>query len=132
MDWVTSSVRRLELPLAVLGAEHPVPGIPARIAEAVQRGDLRSAEIDEALFSRNLYLPDVPDPDLLIRTSAELRISNFLLWQLAYAEIVVTPVYWPAFTKAELLRCLAEYGQRTRRFGLTGEQIAAAKGEGSG
>jgi undecaprenyl diphosphate synthase len=79
--------------------------------------------IDEALLSNCLDTCDQPDPDLLIRTSGEMRISNFLLWQLAYTELYFTEVLWPDFDAAELHRALAEYAGRQRRFGLTGEQI---------
>ncbi len=74
-------------------------------------------EVDEGLFRRYLYLPDVPDVDLVIRTSAEKRISNFLLWQISYAELYFTPVLWPDFTVSDLKEALAEYGRRQRRFG---------------
>ena len=74
-------------------------------------------EIDEDLFHANLYAPELPDPDLLIRTSGELRISNFLLWQLAYAELVFTDTLWPDFGEAELRDALDAYTQRARRFG---------------
>jgi len=75
--------------------------------------------IDEALFRRHLYLPELPDPDLLIRTSGEQRISNFLLWQISYAELYVTPKYWPDFTKDDLHEAIRVYQQRDRRFGRT-------------
>ena len=73
--------------------------------------------MDEKLISRNLYTGPLPDPDLLIRTSGEMRVSNFLLWQIAYAELYVTDTLWPDFTRAELLRAIAEFGRRERRFG---------------
>lgn len=88
-------------------------------------GRLKVSDIDENIFRNHLYAPDVPDVDLLIRTSDEYRISNFLLWQLAYSEIVVTPVLWPDFSKEIFHNCLEEFGGRTRRFGLTQEQILA-------
>jgi len=84
-----------------------------RIADAGIGGD----RIDESLFARHLYLPDVPDPDLLIRTGGECRISNFLLWQTAYSELYFTPVLWPDFGEREIEQALAEYSQRLRRFG---------------
>ena len=87
------------------------------IAGAVERGEMTAEEIDEETFGSFLYSPDLPDPDLLIRTSGELRISNFLLWQLAYAEIVVTDVFWPDFREEHLLRAIREYLARERRFG---------------
>lgn len=83
--------------------------------------------LDEAVFRQHLYAPDVPDPDLLIRTSGELRVSNFLLWQIAYTELYVTDVLWPDFREIEFDAALAAYAQRERRFGLTGTQVQ--KGE---
>ncbi len=80
-------------------------------------------QIDEALISRYLYTSDLPDPDLIIRTSGELRISNFLIWQGAYSELYSTPTYWPDFDEAELRRALIAFGERKRRFGQTDEQI---------
>jgi len=74
-------------------------------------------------FQRHLYTADIPDPDLLIRTSGETRLSNFLLLQCAYSEMIFSPVLWPDFTKAELAAAVAEYQRRERRFGLTGEQV---------
>ena len=87
------------------------------LAEAVRQGDLDPADIDEAAIARNLWTAAWPDPDLLIRTSGEMRLSNFLLWQLAYAEIHVTPVLWPDFTRAHLYEAIVEYQRRERRFG---------------
>ena len=74
-------------------------------------------EITEEMFAEHLYTPGDPDPDLLIRTSGELRISNFMLWQLAYTELYVTPVLWPDFTREHFFAALLEYQQRERRFG---------------
>jgi undecaprenyl diphosphate synthase len=76
------------------------------------------ADIDEQAFAMRLDTMGLPDPDLLIRTCGELRLSNFLLWQLAYTEIYVTPVPWPDFTKEELIRAIEAYNQRNRKFGL--------------
>ncbi len=84
-------------------------------------------DVDEALFSRYLYTADLPDPDLIIRTSGEVRISNFLLWQGAYAELYSTPVYWPDFDENELRKALEHYAQRERRFGLTTAQVATVR-----
>ncbi|MDP8225296.1 MAG: isoprenyl transferase [Candidatus Lernaella stagnicola] len=95
----------------------------AALARRVQNGELDPAQIDEALFAASLDTAGIPDPDLLIRTSGELRLSNYLLWQLAYAEIYVTDVMWPDFDEAELTRALETFGRRQRRFGKTGEQI---------
>jgi len=88
----------------------------------IQNG-IKPEEIDEETISRNLYTADIPDPDLLIRTSGEMRISNFLLWQLAYTEIYVTKTLWPNFRKRHLVRAIQNYQNRERRFGLTGKQV---------
>jgi undecaprenyl diphosphate synthase len=87
------------------------------IATQVQRGELSIDDITEELFSRHLYTADIIDPDLLIRTSGEMRISNFLLWQLAYAELYVTDTLWPDFDISEFHRALSDYQKRERRFG---------------
>jgi undecaprenyl diphosphate synthase len=87
------------------------------IAEKVKQGQLEPAEINEQVISQNLYTRHYPDPDLLIRTSGEMRVSNFLLWQISYAELVVTATLWPDFRKAQLYEALEEYGRRHRRFG---------------
>lgn len=93
------------------------------IAAEVEAGEVTSAQVDEALFARHLYLHDLPDPDLMIRTSGEFRLSNFLLWQLAYAELYVTPVPWPDFTVDHLDEAIAVFQGRERRFGKTGAQL---------
>ena len=90
-----------------------------RVAEEVAAGRLGVAEITEATFTRYLETADVPDPDLLIRTSGEQRLSNFLLWQLAYAELVFTDTLWPDFSKDELESAVAEFQRRERRYGAT-------------
>ncbi|MBW4573334.1 MAG: di-trans,poly-cis-decaprenylcistransferase [Tolypothrix carrinoi HA7290-LM1] len=87
------------------------------IADQVKQGLLQPDEIDEATFERHLYTAGICDPDLLIRTSGEMRISNFLLWQMAYAEIYITETLWPDFDRAEFHRALSAYQQRERRFG---------------
>ncbi|MBE9191333.1 isoprenyl transferase [Gloeocapsopsis crepidinum LEGE 06123] len=87
------------------------------IAHQVQQGLLQPDDIDEALFERHLYTAGICDPDLLIRTSGEMRISNFLLWQMAYAEIYITETLWPDFDRAEFHRALCSYQKRERRFG---------------
>jgi undecaprenyl diphosphate synthase len=96
------------------------------IVHAVQeivRDGVPADQIDGALISRYLYTSGLPDPDLIIRTSGELRVSNFLIWQGAYSEYYVTPTYWPDFGKEELRAALVEYSHRKRRFGKTDEQI---------
>jgi undecaprenyl diphosphate synthase len=87
------------------------------LAEDVAAGRLDPSEIDEEALGRRLYTAPWPDPDLLIRTSGEMRISNFLLWQLAYAELYVTPVLWPDFTRRHLFEAILEFQRRDRRFG---------------
>jgi undecaprenyl diphosphate synthase len=87
------------------------------LAEDVASGRLAPGEIDEEALARRLYTAPWPDPDLLIRTSGEMRISNFLLWQLAYAELYVTPVLWPDFTRRHLFEAILEFQRRDRRFG---------------
>ena len=92
----------------------------AELVEAARRiveSGVEPREIDENVFAANLYAPELPDPDLLIRTSGELRISNFLLWQLAYAELVFVDKLWPDFDERDLRTALAEYASRRRRFG---------------
>ena len=87
------------------------------IAEKVKSGKLESADINEKIISENLWTRNVPDPDLLIRTSGEMRVSNFLLWQISYADLVITPTLWPDFRKAQFFAALEEYAKRNRRFG---------------
>ncbi len=99
-----------------------------KLAAAVQEGQVLPAQIDEAMIANALDTAGLPDPDLLIRTSGEMRISNFLLWQLAYTELYFTKVLWPDFTLEELQRAISVYSQRQRRFGLTGAQLADGPG----
>ena len=87
------------------------------ISEEVRQGKLDVAEINEQVVSQHLYTKSFPDPDLLVRTSGEMRVSNFLLWQIYYAELVVTPTFWPDFRKAQFFESLEEYARRNRRFG---------------
>jgi undecaprenyl diphosphate synthase len=87
------------------------------IAEKVKQGIIEPEEIDETVISQHLYTRNWPDPDLLIRTSGEMRISNFLLWQISYAELVITPTLWPDFRKPQFMEALAEYTRRHRRYG---------------
>ncbi len=93
------------------------------IAESVKNGELRSDEINDELISSRLYTKDMPDPDLLIRTSGEFRISNFLLWQIAYSEIYITETLWPEFRQDEFLSAIENYVCRERRFGMVTEQL---------
>ncbi|MBN8618341.1 MAG: isoprenyl transferase [Anaerolineae bacterium] len=99
------------------------------IVQAIRRivaDGVTEDKIDEDLLNRYLYTGDLPDPDLVIRTSGELRLSNFLIWQAAYAEYYFTPTYWPDFDKEELRKAIIEYNRRKRRFGMTDEQIDTA------
>ena len=89
----------------------------------MQSGNLRPEDIDEEIFSSSLLTSDVPDPDLLIRTSGEMRISNFLLWQLAYTELYFTETLWPDFSRDDLMAAIADFQSRERRFGKTGDQL---------
>lgn len=92
-------------------------GARSEIIDAVKRIKEDNAPVDEDLFSRYLYTNGIPDPDLFIRTSGEMRLSNFLLWQLSYTELWVTPVYWPDFGKEHLMQAIEDFNKRQRRFG---------------
>ena len=94
------------------------------LAEQAQKGLLNPADITENVFEDALSTSGIPDPELLIRTSGETRISNFLLWQIAYAELYFTPVFWPDFGKKELFEAILSYQRRERRFGMTSEQVS--------
>jgi undecaprenyl diphosphate synthase len=94
-----------------------------KISEGIESGAITSGEITEQFIADSLYTAGMPDPDLLVRTSGEYRISNFLLWQIAYAEIYITPTLWPDFRKEEYLLAIEEYQKRERRFGGSGEQL---------
>ena len=94
-----------------------------QLTEKVANGEINTKQIDEPLFAQMLYTRDIPDPDLLIRTGGEFRLSNFLLWQIAYTEIHVTDTFWPAFGKEELMTAIYEYQNRERRFGKISEQL---------
>ena len=99
------------------GSQWEIVHAAKQIAEDVQNGQLQSSQIDEQLFSKYLTTNFMPNPDLLIRTSGECRISNFLLWQIAYSELYFTDILWPDFTKEELFKAIADYQKRERRFG---------------
>jgi len=106
------------------GARTEVLDAARAYAADLAAGKTQPAGDDWSAFSRYLYTADIPDPDLVIRTSGETRISNFLLMQAAYAEFVFTPTLWPDFTKADLEAAIADYHRRERRFGLTSEQVS--------
>jgi undecaprenyl diphosphate synthase len=99
------------------GARQEIVRAARSIAEAVTQGRLKIDDIDMETVSRSLDAPDIPDPDLIIRTSGEQRLSNFLLWQSAYSELVFVPIYWPDFDRTTLESAIREYQQRERRFG---------------
>ncbi len=99
------------------GGRDEITTATKKIAEKVKNGELNIEDITEELISNNLYTAGQPDPDLLIRTSGEERISNFLTWQISYSEFVFTDKYWPAFSNQDLLETIAIYQKRTRRFG---------------
>jgi undecaprenyl diphosphate synthase len=115
---MTSSNDTLILNLAVNygGRAEIIDAVKALILD-IERGLLEREKIDEKVFSQYLYTKDLPYPDLLIRTSGEMRVSNFLLYQIAYTEIWITPVYWPDFQKTHLIEALLDYQKRQRRFG---------------
>ena len=99
------------------GGRTEIAAAARRIAEEVEAGTLSPADVNESSIAERLYCPEMPDPDLVIRTSGEQRTSNYLLWEAAYAEYVFTPVLWPDFDQQELIRCIAEYQDRERRYG---------------
>lgn len=105
------------------GGQWDITQAVRKLASAVQAGELSSQAITQELIRLNLSFADLPDPDLFIRTSGELRISNFMLWQLAYSELYFTDTLWPDFNEAELEKALMHYTGRERRFGYSSEQL---------
>ena len=135
----TKGNTRLQLNIAAsYGGRQDIAQAARALAEDVAAGRLRPADIDEGLFATRLALAELPPPDLFIRTGGDLRISNFLLWQLAYTELWFTETLWPALDAATLRRALDDYASRERRFGLTaaqgptGSAVAAPPVESSG
>lgn len=121
IESATRDGRNLALNVCIsYGARGEIVRAARRLAERVARGELAPDAIDEAALAGELYTAGFPDPDLLIRTSGEMRISNFLLWQVAYAEIHVTPVLWPDFTREDLYAAILDFQRRDRRFGRVG------------
>jgi undecaprenyl diphosphate synthase len=117
----------LNLNLAInYGGRAEIVDAVKALVEAARRGEVSAESIDEAAISAHLYTAGIPDPDLLIRTSGEMRVSNFLLWQLAYAEIHVTPTLWPDFGRENLLEAIADYQARQRKFGAVPAAPAGA------
>ncbi|MCH7818881.1 MAG: isoprenyl transferase [Candidatus Marinimicrobia bacterium] len=120
----TSANKGLKLHLALsYGSRREIIGAVKKIVEAVESDELDISDLDEKKFSDFLLTNDTPDPDLLIRTSGEARISNFLLWQLAYTELYITDTLWPEFRRAQLYEALSDYQRRERRYGKVSEQI---------
>lgn len=114
----TAHLDKLHLTVALsYGGRSEITDAAKRLLQDVQKGQLQPSDIDESRLQQYLYTHDLPDPDLLIRTSGETRISNFLLWQLAYTELYFTPTLWPDFRRREFLLALLEYQRRDRRFG---------------
>ena len=125
---LTANNTGLRLQVAVAyGGRWDIVEAARSVARKVVSGEIAADSIDEAAFAAELQLGGAPDPDLLIRTGGEQRISNFLLWNLAYAELWFTDVLWPDFGQAEFEAALAYYSQRQRRYGHTGEQLEAVK-----
>ena len=115
---LTANNTGLSLCLAIsYGGRSELVDAMRRIASKVRSGAIDAEQVDEAMIHAHLYQPDLPDPDLLIRTAGELRVSNFLLWQISYAEIHVTDVCWPDFRKRHLWEAFLDFGRRVRKFG---------------
>ncbi len=120
----TAHCQRMQLTLALsYSGKSELLRAVKQIALKLQQEEIGMHELTEKLITDNLYTAGMPDPELLIRTSGEKRISNFLLWQLAYAEFYFTEIFWPEFTKEELYKAILEFQNRERRFGKTSEQL---------
>lgn len=121
---ITKKNSGLNLNLALsYGSRAEITDALVNIVKKINSGDLSVDDIDEEVISQNLYTKDLPDPDLLIRTSGEMRLSNFLLYQLAYTELFITETLWPDFTPEKYFDAIKEYSRRERRYGLTSDQI---------
>lgn len=120
----TSANTGLVLTLALsYSSRREIVSAARKLAEKVERGELKAAEINEDMFVQELHTSEMPDPELLIRTSGEYRVSNYLLWQIAYAELYFTPKLWPDYRKEDLFEAVLDYQKRERRFGMTSEQV---------
>lgn len=125
---VTKDNRNGNLILALnYGSQAEILKATKEIAQEVKDGKLAVENINDEVFTKHLYTKDFPPVDLMIRTSGEIRISNFLLWQIAYAELQFLDVLWPDFTREEFFRCIVDYQNKERRFGKTGEQLETNK-----
>lgn len=121
----TSKNNRMTLTLALsYGSREELIHMVKDIAEKVKSGEISSKDIEESLINKHLYTRNLPDVDLLIRTSGEERISNFLLWQIAYAELYFTKILWPDYRRENLFEAIYNYQNRERRFGKTSEQLS--------
>lgn len=121
---LTSENQRMTVVLALsYSGRDEIVRMARKIAREALDGKIAPEEINERMVAERMDTPEVPDPDLLIRTSGEMRISNFYLWQIAYSELYVTPTLWPDFREKEFLQALMEYQRRRRRFGRTDEQL---------
>ena len=114
------------------GGHWDIVNATRRVAEAVERGGMRAEDVDRPALESGLALAGLPSPDLLVRTGGEQRISNFLLWNLAYTELYFVDTLWPEFDRAALAAAIREFGERERRFGRTSEQIAVAPADAAG
>lgn len=120
----TSNNKGLTLTLALsYSSRWEITNAVRQLVQKVEHGELKSEEINEQLLSANLNTAEMPDPELMIRTGGEFRISNYLLWQLAYAELYFTPKLWPDFRKEDLFHAVIDYQKRERRFGMISEQL---------
>ena len=129
----TAGNRGLALVVAAnYGGHWDIVNAARRIAQAVEQGRMRADEVDRSVFESELALAGVPSPDLLIRTGGEQRISNFLLWNLAYTELYFVDLLWPEFDRAALARAFRSFDERERRFGRTSEQVAIAPSDVAG
>lgn len=121
---ITSSNTGMELILALsYSSRWEITNAVKEIARSVKEGKISPDEINEQVIEKHLCTKDFPDPELMIRTSGEMRISNFLLWQLAYTELYITPVLWPDFSREELYKAILDFQKRERRFGMTSDQL---------
>jgi len=119
----------LNLNLALsYGSREEIITAVKKISDKIINKEIKTSQINDSLFSEMLYTKNLPDPDLLIRTGGEFRISNFLLWQIAYTEIHVTEIYWPQFRQEELFKAIYDYQNRERRFGKISEQLQINNG----